>query len=71
VHTDARRRGAAWVRVTLDGRAPVELETLEGPPGESADFYVIAVPPQTSGGRVNRVDSDGNEGSPGVGLLPP
>jgi hypothetical protein len=60
---------AAWVRVTFDGRGPVQVEPLEGP--ESADYYLIAVPPDTSGGRVNWIDNDGHEGSSGVELLPP
>ena len=31
---------AASVRVTFDGRAPVEVEPIQGPRGESGDFYV-------------------------------
>jgi hypothetical protein len=63
---------AASVRVTFDGRAPVEVEPLQGPRGESGNFYVVVpMPPDTSGARVNWIDSNGNEGSPGIELLPP
>jgi hypothetical protein len=61
---------AAWVRVTFDGREPVEVQPVDGPEG-GADYYLIAVPPDASGGRVNWVDKDGNEGSQGVEVLPP
>jgi hypothetical protein len=62
---------AASVRVTFDGRPPVEVEPLEGPPGESGDFYlVVSVPSDTSGARVNWFDENGKEGSPGIELLP-
>jgi hypothetical protein len=45
---------------------------LQGPRGESGNFYVVVpVPPDTSGARVNWIDSNGNEGSPGIELLPP
>jgi hypothetical protein len=63
---------AASVRVTFDGRAPVEVEPIQGPRGEPGDFYVVVpVPPDTSGARVNWIDNNGNEGSPGIELLPP
>jgi hypothetical protein len=61
---------AALVRVTLDGRAPVEVEPIEGPAGSPGDFYLVAVPPGVDG-RVNWLDDEGNEGSPGQALLPP
>jgi hypothetical protein len=61
---------AALVRVTSDGGARVEAEPIEGPPGETGDFYLVAVPPDTQG-RVNWLHSDGSEGSRGIELLPP
>jgi hypothetical protein len=60
---------AAWVRITFDGRGPVQVEPVEGPDG--ADYYLIAAPADASGGRVNWLDNDGKEGSPGHELLPP
>jgi hypothetical protein len=61
---------AALVRLTFEGRAPVEVEPFEGPPGAEGDFYLVAVQPGVEG-RVNWIDSDGNEGSRGIALLPP
>jgi hypothetical protein len=61
---------AALVRVTAEGRAPVDVEPIEGPAGETGDFYLVAVPPETEG-RVNWIDAEGNEGSKGIELLPP
>jgi hypothetical protein len=61
---------AALVRVTADGRAPVDVEPIEGPAGETGDFYLVAIPPDTEG-RVNWIDGSGNEGSKGIELLPP
>lgn len=55
---------AASVRVMLEGRAPIEVEPVEGPPDESGDFYLVLVPPG-AGGRVNWFDEDGNPGSVG------
>jgi hypothetical protein len=60
---------AASVRVTLEGRAPIEVEPIEGPAGESGDFYLAAVPPGVDG-RVNWFDEDGNPGSVGHELMP-
>ena len=43
--------------------------------GQCGEFprtpYLIAAPPETPGGRVNWVDNDGKEGSPGGELMPP
>jgi hypothetical protein len=60
---------AALVRVTLGG-APLEVEPIVGPSGESGDFYLTAVPPGVQG-RVNWIDEDGKEGSSGQELGPP
>lgn len=60
---------AALVRVTAEGRAPIDVEPIEGPADETSDFYLVAVPPDTEG-RVNWIDADGNEGSKGIELLP-
>jgi hypothetical protein len=61
---------AASVRVTLEGRAPIAVEPIEGPPGESGDFYLAAVPPGVEG-RVNWFDEDGNPGSVGHEVFSP
>jgi hypothetical protein len=61
---------ATLVRLTPEGQAPVEVEPLEGPPGEPGDFYLMAVAPDTEG-RVNWIANDGNQGSRGIELLPP
>jgi hypothetical protein len=61
---------AALVRVTSDGGAAAETEPIEGPPGETGDFYLIAMRTDTQG-RVNWIHSDGSEGSRGIELLPP
>jgi hypothetical protein len=64
---------AAKVRVRQDGKAPVVtlVDPIEGPAGESGDFYLVPVKQSDLPGDVNWLDEDGNEGSRGQELLPP
>jgi hypothetical protein len=62
---------AAKVRLTARGEAPIEVAPLEGRDATGGDFYLIAVRPDLEKGRVNWIDAQGNEGSPGIELLPP
>ncbi len=62
---------ASAVRVTARGEAPIEADRFEGPAGTRGDFYLVAVPPDLEGARVNWFDRDGRPGSRGHSLLPP
>jgi hypothetical protein len=61
---------AALVRLTPDAGEAIEVNPLEGPAGETGDFYLFAVPADIGEGRVNWIDDEGNEGSVGQELLP-
>ena len=61
---------AALVRLTPDAGEAIEMKPLEGPAGESGDFYLLAVPADIGEGHVNWIDDEGNEGSVGQELLP-
>jgi hypothetical protein len=62
---------ASAVVLTAKGGVRKGVEPLEGPPGVSGDFYLIAIPPDLKNGRVNWLDGEGNAGSRGITLLPP
>jgi hypothetical protein len=64
---------ADMVRVRQDGKAPVDTLAglIEGPAGESGDFYLLDLQQPNLPGRVNWLDEEGNEGSQGHELLPP
>jgi hypothetical protein len=62
---------AALVRLTPDAGKAIEVKPLEGPAGETGDFYLFAVPADIGEARVNWIDDEGNEGSVGQELLPP
>ena len=61
---------AVAVVVTVDGVERRRVEPLPGPSGVDDNFYLVATPPQWEGGRVNWIDENGDEGSPGHALLP-
>jgi hypothetical protein len=61
---------AALVRLTPDAGEAIEMKPLEGPAGETGDFYLFAVPADIGEGRVNWIDEERNEGSVGQELLP-
>ena len=62
---------AALVRLTPDAGEAIEMKPLEGPAGETGDFYLFAVRADIGEGRVNWIDDEGEEGSVGQELLPP
>jgi hypothetical protein len=60
---------AALVQLSV-GDQRIGVKPFEGPPGVEGDFYLLSVPPNEDGGRVNWLDADGNPGSRGIELLP-
>jgi hypothetical protein len=61
---------ASAVAIEVDGQLRRSVEPFPGPPGVEGDFYLIPIPPEWDGGRVNWVDSQGDPGSRGHDLMP-
>jgi hypothetical protein len=64
-------QAASAVVITVDGEIRERVRPFDGPPGVRGDFYLVAIPPDLTSGRVNWLDGNGRAGSGGIELLPP
>jgi hypothetical protein len=60
---------ALGVDLSAPGREPTRYETLDGPPGDRSDYYLIAVPSDLKDARVDLITPEGVAGR--IRLLPP
>lgn len=62
---------AAKVVIAAPGVKRIEVVPTDGPKTFPGRYYVIPVKPPLQGARINWLDSEGERGSRGIGLMPP